>query len=322
MSAGGRRARRAWPRAAALVLLLGACATGAPPGWPQCARPVFDTQGHRGARGHRPENTLPAMEYALARGVRTLEMDLSVTRDDVLVLSHDPRLAPARCLGPAGAPARDVPIRSLTLAELRTYDCGALRHPQFPAQVPVRGTPPPTLAEVFALAERLSGGTVRYSIEPKTEPTADPALAPAPAEFARLLERAVAAAGVADRVLVESFDPRMLAALQATGSRLRTSLLVGQNGWARLRARLHEDPVEAARAAGAAVLSPEWHLVDRALVARAHARGLAVIPWTVNDAHAMERVIAAGVDGLISDDVDLMLAVTRARVRPGRGVCF
>jgi glycerophosphoryl diester phosphodiesterase len=178
-----------------ITLLLGACARPAADGWPPCPDPVFDTQGHRGARAYRPENTLPAMSYALDRGVRTMEMDVSVTGDDVLVLSHDPHLLPDLCLSPDGTPAEKVPIRSLTLRQLQGYDCGSLMQPRFPNQVPVPGTPP-TLEEVFALAEKVSGGTIRYSIETKIDPSWDPALTPTPARFAELIEQALAAAGV------------------------------------------------------------------------------------------------------------------------------
>jgi glycerophosphoryl diester phosphodiesterase len=179
-----------------LTLLLGACARPAADGWPPCPDPVFDTQGHRGARAYRPENTLPAMSYALHRGVRTLEMDVSVTGDDVLVLSHEPHLLPDLCLSPDGTPAEKVPIRSLTLRQLQGYDCGSLRQPRFPNQVPVPGTPPPTLEEVFALAEKVSGGAIRYSIETKIDPSWDPELTRTPARFAELIEQALAAAGV------------------------------------------------------------------------------------------------------------------------------
>jgi glycerophosphoryl diester phosphodiesterase len=299
-----------------LLLILGACARPAVEGWPHCPDPVFDTQGHRGARAHRPENTLPAMLYALQRGVRTLELDISVTRDDVLVLSHDSHLRPDLCLNPDGAPAVQVPIRSLTLRQLQEYDCGSLRHPRFPNQQPVPGTPPPTLKEVFALAEEFSGGTIRYSIEAKIDPAWDPELTPTPERFVELLEQALVTAGITDRTTIQSFDPRILAAIRQRGFPVRTALLVGRERKDVIREKLFGDPVGDAEKAGAVVLSPQWRLVNRSLVAAAHARGIAVIPWTVNDPAVMQRMIAVGVDGLISDDVDLMMRVVR------EGVCI
>jgi len=306
----------------ALVLVLAGCAQPVPTGWPPCSLPEFDTQGHRGARAYRPENTLPAMEYALNKGVRTLEMDLSVTRDDVLVLSHEPHLVPELCLAPDGTPARRVPIRSLSLEELRRYDCGTLRNQRFPGQQPVPGARVPTLEEVLALAERVSGGTIHYSIETKIDPAWDPALTPPPERFAELVEEALSAAGIGERSIIQSFDPRTLRAIKQRGSKVRTSLLVGADRKAVIREKLFGDPVGSAQAAGAAVLSPEWHLASRSLIKAAHARGIAVIPWTVNDPATMHRLIADGVAGIISDDVDLLLTVVRDSVPQGQGLCF
>src|SRR5436190_4498373 len=105
---------------------------------------AIQVHGHRGARAMRPENTIPAFEYAIAQGVDVLELDMAVTKDDVLVVSHDPLINPVLCSGP-GTPA---PIRTFTLAELRKWDCGGKRNPLFSKQTPVPGTPIPTLDEV------------------------------------------------------------------------------------------------------------------------------------------------------------------------------
>src|SRR5215475_11419507 len=113
--------------------------------------------GHRGARGVRPENTLPAFEYAIAAGVDVLEMDLAVTKDNVLVISHDPHMNPAICEGPAGSPTT---IREMTLAQLREWDCGKRKNPAYPKQQPVPGTCVPTRDEVLALAPR---GTFQFN---------------------------------------------------------------------------------------------------------------------------------------------------------------
>src|SRR5260370_33091790 len=126
-----------------LVLILGGALMLA-------AQPRILVHGARGARAMRPENTIPAFEYAIGVGVDVLELDMAVTKDDVLVVSHDPLLNPEICSGPGGPRA----IRTLTLKELRQWDCGALRNPRFPKQTPVPGTPMPTLDEVFALSSR------------------------------------------------------------------------------------------------------------------------------------------------------------------------
>src|ERR1041385_6431111 len=110
--------------------------------------PAIQVHGHRGARAIRPENTLPAFEYAIAAGVDALELDMAVTRDNVIVVSHDPYLEPPVCQGPQPKAT----IHELTLAEVKKWDCGAKQNPAFPRQEPVPGTRMPTLEEVLSLA--------------------------------------------------------------------------------------------------------------------------------------------------------------------------
>src|SRR5258706_2089316 len=116
--------------------------------------------GHRGARAVRPENTIPAFEYAIKTGVDVLEMDMAVTRDNVIVISHDPILEAPICIGPQ---PRAI-IHELTLAEVREWDCGAVRNPDYPKQTPVPGTKIPTLDEVLNLSKR---GKFEFNIETK-----------------------------------------------------------------------------------------------------------------------------------------------------------
>src|SRR5579883_3114751 len=135
--------------------------------------------GHRGARAMRPENTLPAFEYAISIGVDALELDMAVTRDNVIVVSHDPYLQPPVCSGPRPKTA----IRELTFAEVRQWDCGKIRNPQFPKQTPLPGTRMPSLDEVFDLAPR---GRFWFNIETKSFPD-HPELTPPPEEFSRMV---------------------------------------------------------------------------------------------------------------------------------------
>src|SRR5262245_33729930 len=172
---------------------------------------AFDLQGHRGARGLAPENTLAAFRKALEIGVSTLELDLAMTRDGVLVVSHDPLLNPDVVRGPDGQwlTAPGPPIHSLTLAELRRYDVGRLNPrsryaQQFPQQVAVDGERVPTLAEVIALA-RASGKTVRFNIETKVRPDRPAETAP-PEVFARAVVDFWRAEQLAPVATVQSFD--------------------------------------------------------------------------------------------------------------------
>src|SRR3954463_3551662 len=153
-------------------ILLGTLASAATPA-------AIKVHGHRGARAVRPENTLPAFEYAIKAGVDVLELDMAVTKDNVIVVSHDPLLSAPTCTGP-----RDhQPIHQLTLAQVREYDCGAKQNPQFPRQQPVPGTKMPTLDEVFSLAE---SSPVEFNIETKISPD-KPELAPSPEQFVKLV---------------------------------------------------------------------------------------------------------------------------------------
>jgi glycerophosphoryl diester phosphodiesterase len=255
--------------------------------------------GHRGARGVMPENTLPAFEYAIHEGVDVLELDLAVTRDNVLVVSHDSLLNPVIC---KDAP-KGTPIRTLTLAELKQYDCGALKNPQFPRQTPVPGTKIPTLDEVFDLAKR---GKFEFNIETKSNPRR-PELTPSPEEFARLVLAKVREHGLTDRVIVQSFDFRTLHAMKGLDPSIRLSALYSGKP---------KSFVEIAREAGAGIVSPETKLVTNEQVQKAHQAGLQVIPWTANTPEDWSRLIEAGVDAIISDyPADLISYLKKSRER-------
>lgn len=237
--------------------------------------------GHRGARALRPENTIPAFEYAIAQGVDVLELDMAVTRDNVVVVSHDPLINAEICEGPQTG----IPIRALNLAELRRYDCGGKRNPRFPRQQPIPGTRIPTLAEVFALAPK---GAFRFNIETKVSEHS-----PDPEEFVRLVLAVVRKHHLESRVILQSFDFRALHAMKALDPSIP-------------RAALYEgglrDFAAIAREADATIISPELQLVSPRQVKAAHLAGLQVIPWTANEPSQWRRLVDAGVDAIITDD--------------------
>lgn len=260
------------------------------------APPRIEVHGHRGARAVFPENTLPAFEHAIAAGTDVLELDLAVTRDNVLVLSHDPLIKGELCRGPRPG----VAIRELTLAELRRYDCGSLRHPDFPRQQPVPGSRIPTLDEVLALASR---GRFHFNLETKSFPD-KPQYTPPPDEFARLLLDAVQKRGLVARVIVQSFDFRTLHAMKRLAPEVRLSALWNKGP---------RDFVSIAREAGAQIVSPQYKLVTPEEVERAHQAGLKVVPWTANTPEDWDRLIAARVDGIITDDPAALIRHLKAR---------
>ena len=252
--------------------------------------------GHRGARAVLPENTLPAFEYAISAGVDVLELDLAVTKDNVLVASHDPTINGAIC---EGGPAH-VPIRQLTLAELRRYDCGAKKNPDYLKQKPVPGTRIPTLDEVFALAKR---GTFDFNVETKIFRD-KPELTPSPEEFARLVLDAVRRHKLERRVILQSFDFRTLHAMKKLAPDIRLAALYEGSP---------KDFVAIAREAGAQIISPRYTLVTKEQVDRAHKAGLQVVPWTANKQADWEKLVDAGVDAVISDDPAELIAYLKRR---------
>jgi glycerophosphoryl diester phosphodiesterase len=298
---------------------------------PACA---FDVEGHRGARGLAPENTLAAFRKALSLGVTTLETDLHVTRDGVLVISHNPRPSPDLTRDAAGEfLAHEGPrIHDLTLAELRAYDIGRINPAskyaqQFPRQQPSDGERMPTLAELFDLV-KASGPGVRLNLETKLTPD-EPANTPPADAFARLVVDAVHGAGLDDRVTIQSFDWRTLFAVKRVAPSLRTACLTIEtpnsdnvqprdgkpSPWtAGLDLHAEGDSVpRLAKAAQCDVWSPFWRNATPARIAEAHALGLQVLPWTVNDPSQMRALVDAGVDGLITDYPDRLLELVRPR---------
>jgi glycerophosphoryl diester phosphodiesterase len=304
------------------------------------AAPVqaFDLQGHRGARGLAPENTLAAFETALAVGLSTLELDLAMTRDDVLVVSHNRRLNPDHTRGPDGKflETEGPAIRSLTLAELQRYDVGRLKPgtayaADFPEQRAIDGTRIPALTELFDMVKRLGADHVRFNIETKVTPSSG-AETPDPDTFAAALAKAVREAGLTVRVSLQSFDWRTLAAMRSIAPEIeRVCLTVealnfdsvrrGEPGPSPWLAGLDVDDFGGSvprlvAAAGCAVWSPLYRNARPDDVAAAKALGLKVIPWTVNERTDMERLIALGVDGIITDYPDRLRAVMAEKNMP------
>jgi glycerophosphoryl diester phosphodiesterase len=292
---------------------------------------AFDLEGHRGARGLAPENTLKAFATAITIGVTTLELDLGMTKDDVLVVSHDSFLNPDHTRGPDGKflQARGPAIRSLTLAELQRYDVGRLKPgtsyaASFPEQRGMDGIRIPALTEVLDLVRRVKADHIQFNIETKLTPTSA-ADAPDPDTFAAALAQMVRAGDLARRVSIQSFDWRTLMAMRRIAPDIQRVCLTidGGNGDTLRRGAPAASPWTAGldidafggsaprlvAAAGCSVWSPLFHNLTRDTLAESKSLGLAVVPWTVNDRAQMERLIALGVDGIITDYPNRLRAV-------------
>ena len=301
---------------------------------------AFELQGHRGARGLAPENTLPAFEKALAVGVTTLELDTGITRDGVVVVAHDPSLNPDIVRGPDGKwlEKRGPAIHELTFDELQRYDVGRLKPEsnyarRYPEQAAVDGTRIPRLADVFALVKKSGNESVRFNIETKVSPLA-PAETAAPEVFARAVVDEIRKAGMAPRASIQSFDWRTLQVVQKVAPEVETVYLsarqkfldtictgVGAGSpatpaadcqpspWtAGFQLREHGSVPKMVKAAGGKVWSPEYRDIDAAKLKEARDLGLRVVVWTVNDPAAIARMLDLGVDGIISDRPDLVRA--------------
>jgi glycerophosphoryl diester phosphodiesterase len=259
----------------------------------------LEVQGHRGARWARPENTLPAFQYAVENGVDTLELDMHVTSDDQVVITHDPYLNPKLCRDRDGkAIGSNILVRSLTLKELQTYDCGGLINPKFPQQTPVPKTPIPTLDALFTWMERShlpQARKVNFNIETKSE-AEHPEYTPAPEKFVELFLAVVKKHNLMSRIILQSFDYRTLTIARRLEPKLRLSVLIETRpGGPEALVKLMKDH-------DAQILSPDATWLTQADVKAVHAAGAQVIPWTVNEESEWKRLMQIGVDGIISDN--------------------
>jgi glycerophosphoryl diester phosphodiesterase len=287
---------------------------------------AFDIEAHRGGRALRPENTLASFANALSMGVDTLELDIGVTKDGAIVVSHERGLNPDLARAPDGtyiAPP-GIPFVQLPLEEIRKYDVGQIRPGSayaaaFPDQLAVPGTRIPLLKEVFDLVRRSGDPHVRLNIETKIDPER-PQESPDPERFVTLLLDLLEAEKFTGRVMVQSFDWRTLLLVQQRAPAIPTVYLTLQAGkqptvfldkasaWtAGFDPLNHGGSLPSAiKAAGGAIWSPYFGDVSPDLIAESHRLGLSVVVWTVNKEPDIAHMIELGVDGIISDRPDLL----------------
>ncbi len=335
-----------------LILLLVACGTDSADMVPapvstdfttnENLPPNFDVEGHRGARGLKPENSLPAFETALDLGVTTLELDLHFTADQVVIIWHDDEIEKDKCgledvastssRGDARDPDSNVKwgeelmFSQLTLEQVKAYRCD--RNPdsdRFPAQdsssTDLAGDNYQivTLEELFEFvqaysqseqksdAQRKNAKQVHFNIETKRRPNRPKAINDGfdgknPAAFELEILRIVTQFGLEERVIIQSFDHRSLWAIRSVNDSIRLAALTSGGV---------PNPLEYAEL-GANIWSSNYKDLSPALVNKAHSAGLLVIPWTVNDAEVMQELIEIGVDGIISDRPDVLLMLGEA----------
>lgn len=267
----------------------------------------FDKQGHRGCRGLMPENTVPAMINAVGLGVTTLEMDVVITKDKQVILSHEPFFNHEITTKPDGTfigekEERQYNIYQMNYAEVAKYDVGSKPHPRFAKQQKMKAAKP-RLADVFDSVNNYMMMARRpfpyYNIETKTTPATDNSYHPAPAEFVELLMRVIKEKQMEDQVIIQSFDFRTLQYLHQKYPQIKTAMLIED-----FDTRTFEQQLKALGFTPT-IYSPAYKLVTKELIGKCHAQNIRVIPWTVNTKDEIEKYKGMGVDGIITDYPDL-----------------
>lgn len=264
---------------------------------------AFDQQGHRGCRGLMPENTVPAMLHALGLNVTTLEMDVVVTKDKQLVLSHEPFFNHEISTKPDGSfisekEEKSFNIYQMTYGEVKTFDVGLKPHPRFPLQQKIKVVKP-LLSDVFE-AVKTDMMTRRrpfpfFNIETKCLPATDNIFHPKPEEFIDLLMKVITDHQMEEYCIIQSFDFRTLRYLHQKYPHIKTAMLIEDDdsrGFEQQLTDLGFTPT---------IYSPAYQLVTESLVKNCHHRNIQLIPWTVNTKEMIEKLKLMGVDGIISD---------------------
>jgi glycerophosphoryl diester phosphodiesterase len=267
----------------------------------------FDKQGHRGCRGLMPENTIAGMYKAIDLGVTTLEMDVVVTKDKKVVLSHEPWFSQEITTKPDGSimgprEERKFNLYWMTYEDVKTFDVGLKLHPRFPKQEKMKAIKPMLSdlfdsVEAYLVAKNLP--KVQYNIETKCLPAGDKVFHPEPAEFVDLLMGVIKEKKMEDRVIIQSFDLRTLKYLHEKHPSIKTAMLIEDSEEKDFEGQLN------ALGFTPTIYSPNHTMVDKKLVKSCHTKGMKIIPWTVNDAATIKKLKKMGVDGIITDYPDL-----------------
>lgn len=262
----------------------------------------IDLEGHRGSRGLMPENTIPAMLEALKWGVTTLEMDVVITKDKQVVLSHEPYMNLEIATPPSGVDqslsSKDLNIYKMTYEEVMKWDVGTKFYARFPEQQKLSVHKPllkDVIQEVESYIRRNGLRPVAYNIETKMAVETDNVYHPGPQEFVELLTKVIIDGGIADRTIVQSFDPRSLIALHKMNTPFQLSYLIESTQKMTASEVIHQLGFKPA------IISPAYQMVDENFIADYHQHQIKVIVWTVNMEADIKKMAVLGVDGIISD---------------------
>lgn len=267
-----------------------------------------EIQGHRGARGLLPENSIEGFVKAIELGVHTVELDVIISADQQVVVSHEPWLNPKICLDENGEQVTDKSknLYKMDYPDIKKCDCGSLGNSNFPSQQPVK-IHKPLLSEVIKESERaasMRGWEVKYNIELKSNPEGDGIHHPAPRDFSELVYEAIKELP-RERVNIQSFDKRIIQTWHEMYPDFILAYLVANlKSWEKNIEELGFQPE---------IYSPNYRLINKKKVEQIHAMGMKVIPWTVNKEEDMKKCIEMGVDAIITDYPDIALKLVGER---------
>jgi glycerophosphoryl diester phosphodiesterase len=269
--------------------------------------PAFSAEAHRGGRGLMPENTIEAMLHAMTiKGITTLEMDTHITRDNQVVVTHDDYLSPAFMLTPEGkeipkTDAKKYPIFGMTYKEVKSFDLGSKYYELFPQQQKIK-TRIPLLADLIDAVQKDIKKTGNkqffYNIETKCDVKGDGVTNPDPELFVKLLMDVIIKKKITPYVVIQSFDKRTIQIINKKYPEVKTSFLVANK-------KTYDENI-ADLGFKPFILSPVWQMVNEELIAKAHADGVKIIPWTANTLTDIQKLKALKVDGIISDYPDIL----------------
>jgi glycerophosphoryl diester phosphodiesterase len=271
-----------------------------------------DIQGHRGARGLLPENTIPAFKKALDLGVTTLELDLCVTGDGQLIVSHEPWLSPEICLTPEG---EEIPeelnmklnVYQMKYDEIRNYDCGSKNHERFPDQEKLKTFKPlliDMILEVEQYGSSIEFTDFNYNIEIKSQPEGDSIFHPIPSVFSDMVYASLDTLLDWNRITIQSFDFRVLRYFHDTYHDVSLAALVEEgSAWNQHIDTLGFTPE---------IYSPYFKLLTQQSIAEMQQSGMEIIPWTINSKADMKQFIEWGVDGIITDYPNIALDLIKS----------
>ncbi|MCB0400263.1 MAG: glycerophosphodiester phosphodiesterase [Winogradskyella sp.] len=264
----------------------------------------LDIQGHRGCRGLYPENSLPAFNKAIELGVTTLELDIAITKDKEVVVSHEPFMSRTICFNPEG---EEIPedmdmkhnLYEMTHEEIKQFDCGSKFHPTYPDQKKLK-TYKPLLSEVFELATA-KNPDVKFNIEIKSKPEYYGIYTPQPDEYVKLVLDEVKESGLFNNVNLQSFDLVILEEIKKQSPNMPVALLVDEDETIATKLEKLSYKPE--------IISPYFRLLTSEIINEYHSQDYLIIPWTVNEEQDMFKMLRWNVDGIITDYPNRLLEI-------------